>query len=328
MEADANAGRPRIVYVCTRDHFYTFRSPKTWLEDRGVAVAIADFERLLCCDALPPATYILTDFDRLSPTELTVMGHLYQRLSAAGLTVLNDPRRFCDRAGLIRRLRRAGLSDFDCWLPAHGERPDRYPVFLRTISGHRGVQGDLLTDAGAVEAALSAAAAEGLPESDLVLIEYAAEPHPETGRFQKRAGHRVGAAIVRGATVNDSDWIAKFGVEGGATAAQYAEERAEMEDDPWRETVAAVFDVAGMDYGRIDFGLVGGRPQIYELNTNPSVGGKLEHPNEDRVQTLKKLAAQLTDALAAIARPPGGPDISLDGLYQPGRYKPRIPRRL
>ena len=46
-----------------------------------------------------------------------------------------------------------------------------------------------------------------------------------------------------------------------------------------------MFDLAGVDYGRADFGLVGGRPQIYEINTNPEIKlrpppAKLQRRNE------------------------------------------------
>ena len=32
-----------------------------------------------------------------------------------------------------------------------------------------------------------------------------------------------------------------------------------------------MFAIARIDYGRIDYGIVGGRPQVYEINTNPTV---------------------------------------------------------
>ena len=40
------------------------------------------------------------------------------------------------------------------------------------------------------------------------------------------------------------------------------------------------FALAGIDFGRADYGVVGGRVQIYEINTNPSLPGN--RPNGAR----------------------------------------------
>ena len=42
------------------------------------------------------------------------------------------------------------------------------------------------------------------------------------------------------------------------------------------------FDLAGIDYGRVDFGLVEGKPQIYEINNNPFVDLSLKHEAASR----------------------------------------------
>src|SRR5690606_12478798 len=118
---------------------------------------------------------------------------------------------------------------------------------------------------GALEAALLA----GYPVRDLLFVEYAAETDPETGGFQKHSAFKIGDRIIRANTVNDKSWMAKNGTRGMATPAQYREERLEMDAYPHEEFVRRVFDAAGLDFGRIDFGIVEGRPQAYEVNSNP-----------------------------------------------------------
>ena len=56
----------------------------------------------------------------------------------------------------------------------------------------------------------------------------------------------------------------------------YEEEYRFVADNPFGPELRKVFDLAGIEYGRADFGLVGGRPQIYEINTNPNM--KLTDP--------------------------------------------------
>ena len=48
-----------------------------------------------------------------------------------------------------------------------------------------------------------------------------------------------------------------------------------------------VFDVAGIEYGRADFGIYRGRVQVYEINTNPHVAPASDHPSTTRIASLK-----------------------------------------
>lgn len=305
---------PRLIYVRTADHGYTFRETAKLLQDRGVAAFGLDIERLLRRTTLPRATYILTDFDRLSPTEAEALSLVRKRMRAAGLTVLNDPGAFRPRDALIRVLHQAGINRYTCWRPAWDEMPDRYPVFLRSIAGHRGVISDLLHTPAEVRDAISSARGTGFALRDLVLIEYAAAPLPDTGIFQKHAAFRVGHQIIRANTVNDVNWVAKHGTANAATAEFYAAELTEADDYPHAKTLMRAFELAEVDFGRADFALVDGQPQIYEINTNPAMSLTLEHANADRVRTLTLLQNRLLEALAALASIPAGDDIDISDI--------------
>ncbi len=56
-----------------------------------------------------------------------------------------------------------------------------------------------------------------------------------------------------------------------ATAKLYTEEYELVATHRFAEAMRPVFEIAGVEYGRVDFGLVDGRPQIYEINSNPDV---------------------------------------------------------
>jgi hypothetical protein len=326
--ASVNRSRRKLTYVSTADHRYTFRSPAKLLRKQSIRADIWSYETLFRRRSIPAATYVFTDFDRLSASELEAACLVRDRIVAAGSRVLNDPRNFLPRDALIKRWRQSGVNGFTCFAPANGEWPDRYPVFLRTIAAHRGVLSELLPDQAAARAALAGAMAQGHPISDLLLVEYAAQPHPETGTFQKHAAFRVGGRIIRANTVNDTSWAAKIGVHHGASDAQYRAERAEMDAYPHVFFVERAFDVAGMDFGRIDFGIVDGRPQAYEINTNPMMSLSVIHDNGDRRETLALAWARLASALAEVAGPAGGRRISLRRCFKTARAPLfRRPRR-
>jgi hypothetical protein len=315
----------RLVHVATADHRYTLGDIPALLAAQGVTCESWSWDQVFRARRLPRATWILTDFDRLAPGPLEIGGRVHARLTAEGMRVLNDPRRFRNRAQLLRALQAEGINGFGCAWPAAGEWPARWPAFLRTIAAHRGIIGGLLQDRDQAEAAIAAALAKGFALSDLVLVEYAAEPVAETGHFQKHAAFRVGAAYVRANTVNDKRWKAKTGVAGMATDAIYAAERAEYDDWPHAAFVARVFAVAGMDFGRVDFGLSRGRAQAWEVNTNPTMLIKMAHANADRRAALELFRGRLVAALAAETTPATGRSVAVSDLFAPARSLLRRP---
>lgn len=310
-QEEAPQGLPQLISVATGHHSYTLKTVAEALGERGLRHERWSYARLFSAPRLPRAVYILTDFDRLHPWRIELAGRIHQRLTEAGLTVLNDPRRFVPRTALLRRLYREGLNCFTCWLPAEGEMPERYPVFLRTIHAHRGTESGLLYDATEAEAALERAMAEGRVLSDLTFVEFAAAPSPDSGKFRKHACYGVAGRMIRALTVTDDNWLAKSGVVGAATEADYARDLEEHRDYPHAALMRRVFALAGAEFGRVDFGLVEGRPAIYELNTNPHIRWGNPHPNADRNAANALIRDGLLAALAALPRPDPGPPVDM-----------------
>src|SRR5690606_3000761 len=126
---------------------------------------------------------------RLGYWELELAALLHRLLQRNGVRVLNDPARVRQRYALLRLLKQRGLNDFDAWLPDHGQWPERYPVFLRTIASHRGPLSELLHNRAEAEAALADHLAAGHPRKDLMFVEYCAEPNAD-GVFRKLSVYR------------------------------------------------------------------------------------------------------------------------------------------
>jgi len=322
-----NMSHRRLIYVATADYINDMRRFAPAFRGSGIRALPLSWEELFARPLAPRGTYVLTDFDRLSPAELEAAAQIAARLRDAELTVLNDPGAFLPRDALLRRLHRAGINGFTLWRPAEGERPDRFPVFLRTIAAHRGPLSDLLHDPDAAEAALSDARAKGHPIRDLAFIEYAAQPEPETGVFRKYSAFRIGPAYLPSSSVGDTAWVAKMGVKGLASEADFIREYQQMLDNPHRDLARRVFDVAGMDWGRIDFGFVDGAPQVYELNTNPTLAGPLSYPSPIRTKTIALQRRNIIAGFAEVTPPRPGPPVPLDGAFRLARAFQRRPRQ-
>lgn len=269
-----NGANSLIVIVTTRQHSYTHKCllDEPELDVRLVNYAVIERHK----DRLPPATYIFTDLDRLPPPSLHAAALRYRDFRARGYRVLNDPARAMKRFGLLRALNRAGVNAFDAYSVESLERPRRWPVFLRLEGDHHPPVSGLLNSPDELGHALRSALNDGVPRSALIIIEYAAAP-VRPGLFRKLSVFRVGDQMLGYTCVHDDQWIVKYGKKGIATPELYEEEYRFVAENPFGAALREVFDLAGIDYGRADFGLVDGKPQIYEINTNPNM--KLQEPS-------------------------------------------------
>lgn len=295
-----------IYFVSTGSHRYTHAIVERDLK-RFKRVS---YPVLLMRHYLPRGVYIFSDFDRLSAWQLELAASVYRQLRDAGCPVLNDPARALSRLDFLRLLHRRKINSFKAWSPEEAEDVDHFPVFLRTQAAHRGVLTDLLPDRAALGRALARASAEGIPARDLMICEYRAEPVRE-GLFRKLSVYRVGPRTVAAPNVHERRWMAKYGEVGVADQALYDDEHRIVRDNPFGASVLRAFEVAGIDYGRADFGLVNGRPEIYEINSNPSISGPSEHPFPVRVRSMALAKALYLGALESLDEAPSGSHVPI-----------------
>lgn len=291
------------------------------------------YEHVFHQRSLPSGTWIFTDHERLSSFELALAGQVATSLEAGGARVLNHPARVYSRLEILRRLRAAGLNQFSAWPADAAPRPDAFPVFIRNAFDHSRRQIELLPDLAALDAALRRLKAKGTPLTGKLVIEYAGEPC-NPGLWQRLASWRVAEAVIAHHRAIDTSWLVKDGLPANAFSAHPARsdfvavERDFVTGNRHVDIVRAAFDIAGIEYGRADFALVGGRPQIYEINTNPNhtphgVLARDTHP--DRIDIQMASENRLQEAILAIDTPAAGP-IRLRGslLTKQQRWSSRL----
>lgn len=297
-----------IILLGTSSHLYTHRFP-AGLDEYDLRTL--SYERAFRKGRLPAATYIFSDLDRLGYWELELAAHLYAELRDKSQNVLNDPARFLQRFAMLRQLKDRGINSFDVWRVEDGVAPTCFPVFLRTQSGHRGPLTDLLYDTDAVRAETERLIVSGIPTRELMIVEYRAEPID--GVFRKLSIYRIGNAMVPAPSAHDPHWAAKIGKMGAASQELYDEEYEIIATTRFGPALLPVFQLAAVDYGRADFSLVGGKPEIYEINTNPMVKGPSpSHPVPIRLDSERLVERRHAEAMQAIDTPVGGKPIRLD----------------
>ncbi len=265
-----------IHYVCTQRHSYTLGLFLAhFAEGIAKSVRLLDYPTFFRLDRIQGGVVILTDFDRLSPEDLARAGQYREFLTRPGspVVVFNDPGATLQRFDLLRRLHESGMNSFNVYRIDVPRPAIRFPVFIRHERGHGRILSDLLRDEAALSARLKEIAAD--PETsgatDLMIVEFANKPFAD-GDYRKYGAFRVGGTVYPQHCFIRNTWMIRgLPPASDITAEGLAEHERFLRDNPHADQLRRVFDFASVDYGRIDYCVVDGRVEVFEINTNPTV---------------------------------------------------------
>jgi len=286
-----------MIYVITaRGHGYTLESFSNGTYGFAAPdLRMTTYEKLFLARWVPRATYIFTDIDRLAPWELRLAADLYRRMREVKLKCLNNPARAMSRFELLRTLYLAGLNPFNVYRADEHPRPERFPVFLRLEDMHRSSKPRLLADQAELEAALT----KFRPLRGVVIIEHCPAPYDEK-LWCKWGTFRVADQMSVDHIGVEDHWFVKYGVWEMLTDTVVADEHDAVKTNRFADDVRKSFEIAGIEFGRADHAIVGGRTVIYEINTNPRVGYYKRDRIPLRAETLRIARERLGAALDAI----------------------------
>jgi hypothetical protein len=263
-----------LCFVSTAAHAYTMGSflSQPWGEALRGQVVQRHYGQLL--SAQPQTlfdTYIFADLERLSPAQLHQLGEVYQQLTAHGAVVLNDPRRACRRLELLQRLHATGINPFNAYaLPARTVPvPRQFPVFIRQANDHNGPLTELLYNQDELEAEVAKLRALGELDAESIVVEFVDTANAD-GVYLKYGAFRIGTQIIPSRLIIGSHWVLKD-TPADYPAAWIEAGLAYAQSETHFSEIQAIFDVANIEFGRLDYGCVEGRLQVFEINTNPTL---------------------------------------------------------
>ncbi|MCF4097049.1 hypothetical protein [Maritalea mediterranea] len=213
---------------------------------------------------------------------------------------MNDPAHAKNRYGLLRGLHQAGINDFDVHLAGDAPKPSRFPVFLRYLSVSLPPVAGLINSQSELDSTIEALALAGEPLDDLIVIEYCAEPF-EQDYFVKLSAYRIDDQYMLDLFLYDQKWYVKYG-DVDTMPPNFAETEARLlRENKWIDQAQQVFDLAQIEYGRVDFSLVNNRPQFYEINFHPQFTmSEYESKCPKRLENAKFAARRRMDAMKVL----------------------------
>lgn len=280
-------------------------------EPSGVEFVVLSYEDLMESGSIPFGAIVFSDIERLSPAESAYASRVKEvvRRKHPELQILNDPALSLRRYDLLTALAEAGLNRVRAYRLTDAVAPDRFPAFIRYADDHTGSTTGLLHDQREMDAAIVRLRLRGHDLSRMIIVEFVDTSLPD-GSFVKYGAFRVGDRILARSRNASPHWVAKANKNPTDDDEQLA--RAYVLDNPHVDQLETIFDTARIEYGRIDYSLVGGEIVVWEINTNPTVF----YPRGESTTAERQLtfARGFNEAFAAIDPREFGASISLEGI--------------
>jgi hypothetical protein len=279
----------------------------SWGGDLFDRMRVASYSSLAARSRFEPGTYVFADLERLSPIERAAAAGLWERLARdpERHRLLNHPERSLGRYELLRALRERGTNRYDVTRVCEWRGEAEFPVFLRRSGDHVGPRTPLLWDAGEVDAALEKLRARGGDPSDWLVVGFA-DCADDAGYYRKYGAFWVDGVLLPRHVFFSRHWVQKWAdLRGGGWA---EEELAYVRGCPHAELLRPIFELARIDYGRIDYSLGKDGLQVWEINTNPIILDAFDRDDSTRLPVHEHFAAEWSRAFAELcARSPGAP---------------------
>lgn len=241
--------------------------------------------------------HVFADLERLPTRACELLANYREALMGRGARVYNHPLTYPKRYQLLKTLHERGFNRHNVYRPTEDLSEVCYPVFLRMANDHEGPRSGLIHDRDALDRELEACMLSfGL--DDALIVEFL-DYRDKNGFYHKYSAYKVGDRLVFGHMAAGKEWMLKTSDVHSADALE--REVAFATGQLGAEQISQVFEIAGADFGRLDFTFVEGQVQVFELNSAPYLGAEQPegHPRY-RVwrDTMERVASALRELAA------------------------------
>jgi hypothetical protein len=277
----------------------------------GGRVKLYRYEWARWLPGLPGGVYLFTNVDALDSRMFERACIMAAAIESAqpDARILNDPRKALRRYELMRALHEAGINSFTCYRVDERRMPERWPVFVRGEYDHYGAA-DLLEGPEELRAAIAGAEPRAQDRARRLIVEFV-DTRGEDGKYRKYSAFRVGSELIPAHIYFGEQWLVKS--KRPPDAEEVSEEEAYVADDSDPDDLMRVFEIAGIDYGRIDYSRSDRGIEVWEVNMNPMVTNRRIESMRMREHISRPVTEKVAAAFAALANE--------------GRGRPRIPSR-
>lgn len=259
-----------IHFITTSKHTYTIQTfLDEWAPEIAGFIKIMTYDELIHQTTFQKGAYFFTDIERL-PTHVRLLSdHIWQKMAECNsMQLFNRPETSMRRYELLTTLYAKSKNKFQIRRLNDDFSNLKYPVFLRGENDHTGNISAILYNKSELKKALKIAIDKGKRVNELIVVEYLDVSDSE-GNFIKYSAFIFGNKIVPRHIAYSKEWMVKY--QSYIDQKIIEAEIAFMTDNPHEQELREIFKLAGIDYGRIDYSLLNGKVQVWEINTNPMI---------------------------------------------------------
>lgn len=212
--------------------------------------------------------------------------------------IMNHPEIALGRLDLLKSLHMKGFNSFEVYRLSEVSLDEpNFPVFIREEHNHTGTVSDIINDPDSLKNAIIDVQNRGFNIESLLIVEYL-DTSDETGLFRKYSVQKFGNNIIPRYLSLDFHWMVKENSEIPDGRELYTDERVQEEvqfmlENPHEEKLREIFEIAGIHFGRIDYSLLNGQIQTWEINTLPTFvsypGTKKQNPKRKKRDESKRI---------------------------------------
>lgn len=222
---------------------------------------------------------IFTALDVLTNVQRRIAVEIANQLTHPDLDLhlMNHPNKVLGRFDLLKILHKKNLNSFQAYrLSEISSDEINFPVFIREEHNHTGSISEIIDNPESFKKTVNKLENHGFKKESLLVVEYL-NTSDETGLFRKYSVQRFGDKIIPRYLSLDYHWVVKENSELPKGRELYTDERLQeevqfMKENPHEEKLLKIFDIAGIEFGRIDYSLLNSKIQTWEINTLPTFG--------------------------------------------------------
>jgi hypothetical protein len=256
---------------------------------------VVHYEDLVHQVEFPGGTYVLAALDQLSPANADLLFEIYQQLKdVPGVRFLNKPKKTLQRFQLLTELNQRRLNEFRVARVTADLTNLRFPVFIRSERLHEGALSPLLNSEREIHQALGRLLVQGHKPKELLVIEFC-DTADESGYYRKYAAFVVGKRVIPRSLNYGREWMLKHS-QTEFTLPMVNEELEYALQNPHQEQLMKIFELAHVEYGRIDYSIKNGRVQTWEINLDPTIGRGLRPRSANMAPELDAIREQTRES--------------------------------
>jgi hypothetical protein len=290
-----------IYYVSTKDFANTMYSfLGTWGKELRNVIKPVSYEKMFRKRSFPPGNYIFSDIERLSikDTERAAQIHKILLGSNTGCSLFNNPTQSMKRFELLRSLHQENINKHNVFhVIGNEEEPRKFPVFLRVADDHGGSISPLLHSKEELRLFLDTMAQHGLSKEGKIIVEFC-DCSDSKGIYRKYSCFFIAGQVIPRHICFGKNWVVK---EPDIIQPEHIEEERDfLQNNPHEQTIRSIFNKARIDYGRIDYGVLDDKPQVWEINTNPRLASVISSITPERDKNTQLFVEQLVQGFLSI----------------------------